>query len=236
MGSHVHTDSEIKLMITESLREELFSLFSKPRSSVQEFVESLIPIAAAQKYTREDVQRIVKPVPVDEKGRMDFNALQKVISVSQRRRLKDMVQRAQHGKPIAPPVERPIRVPYQSKAASTLMEVTRRTKLNSLEEEVNTCKRLHSYSTLVSTLEDQSQTTQVRANVLIVRTPGDVNDRWDRYCATRRVGRSSYVKARNTSRYNLSMDDGLGDKHPGCSMLVTASAGGSSAAALLGAS
>merc|ERR1712151_1367145 len=96
------------------------------------------------------------------------------------------------------------------------------------EEDVNITRRIHSYSTLIGGLEDQAQIDQLRANVLLVRGPGGVNDKWDRYCAMRRTGRSSYVKTRNETRYNPSMDDGMANKHPSCSSLLAASASGSS--------
>merc|ERR1739848_913022 len=135
--------------------------------------------------------------PTYESGRMKFTEMQDTIRTSQRQRLQVLVDRAEGGKPIAPPVERPIRVPYQSQAAATLMEVTQKKKFNEQDSQINYVKRLHSYSTLIATMENQTQADQIRANSLLVRGPGSVGDKWDRYCALRRTGRSSYVTARN---------------------------------------
>merc|ERR1712187_260645 len=114
-------------------------------------------------------------------------------------------------------------------------ELTTRSKHTDMQGEINRGKRLHSYSSLIASLEDQTQTHQVQANTLLVRGPGDVNDKFDRYCAIRRTGRSSYVMARSEPIFNASMDDGLANKHPGCSSLLVASASGSSAACVINA-
>merc|ERR1712039_782729 len=137
---------------------------------------------------------------------MNFTGLQIEILASQRNRLMTLVQRVQGGKPIAPSKELPPRVAFQSTSAAHLMEITQRKKFNHQEEDRNMTKRIHSYSTLIGGLEDQRQIDQLRANVLLVRGPGGVEDKWDRYCAVRRVGRSSYVRTRNEPRFNASMD------------------------------
>lgn len=234
-GSHRHTDLEIKLMVEHNCREALFEQLKKPRSTVESLVNSLLPVAMAQKYTWADVERILQNVP-EKDGRLDFSEVQRAIFASQRQRFQVLLRRAKGGKPIAPPVERAPKVPYQSKAAAQLMEVTQQVKFNcQAEKETSDSRRLHSYSASIAGLEDQQQSAQLRANVLLMRGPGSLDDRWDRYCAMRRTGRSSYVKARNQPRFNPSMDEGIANKHPSCSSLMAASAGGSSAAALLGA-
>merc|ERR1712232_441394 len=104
-----------------------------------------------------------------------------------------------------------------------------------MEQEVAMGRRLHSYATLVAPIEQQNLGQELRGNVMLMRTPGDVKDRWDRYCAVRRTGRPGYVGSRNEGRFNPSLDDGLGNKHPGVSSLLAASASGSSAGAQLAA-
>jgi len=232
-GAHIHSDDEIKVMIEHNCRETMYSLFRKPRDTVESMVDTLTPLALAQKYTPADVKRVLKGVPTETNGRMDFSTLQRTILESQRQRLMILVRRAEGGKPLAPPAERLPRVPFQSKSAATLMEITTRKKYTDVQAEINYSKRLHSYSGLIASLEDQGQTAQLKANALLVRGPGDVNDRFDRYCAVRRTGRASYVQARNEPLFNASMDDGLANKYPGCSSLLVATAKGSSAGALI---
>mmetsp|Transcript_2476 Transcript_2476/g.2701 ORF Transcript_2476/g.2701 Transcript_2476/m.2701 type:complete len:81 (+) Transcript_2476:195-437(+) len=71
-------------------------------------------------------------------------------------------------------------------------------------------------------MEDQNLQNQLVSNVILCRNNGDVDDRWDRYCALRRVGKATYVKARNQPHSGFaSMDDGLSDKHPGVSSLLS---------------
>lgn len=235
-GDHVHLDVEIKHMVEHNCKEKIYNLFlPRPRNAVEAIVDTIYPVAMSQKCTSEDVQRILKDVVMDANGRMHFTMMQEAIFASQRQRLMTLITRAQGGKPIAPSAERPPRVAFQSKSAARLMEITTRKKFNHQEEDVNITRRIHSYSTLIGSLEDQVQIDQLRANVLLCRGPGGVDDKWDRYCAMRRTGRSSYVKARNEGRFNAAMDDGMANKHPSCSSLLAASAGGSSAAALLGA-
>lgn len=235
-GAHAHTDIEIKEMIKHNCREALFGLFKKDRRTVEVIVDTLMPVAMSQTYSVDDVKRILRTVARNPHGRMDFDSMQETIFESQQERLQVLVRRAQGGKPIRPPAERPIKVPFQSKSAAALLEMTQKKKFDTQHEEsINLSKRLHAYSTLCGSLEDQSKNENIRMNVLLCRGHGELNDRWDRYCALRRVGRSSYVGARNTYRFNAAMDEGTSNKHPGCSSLLAASAGGSSAAAALGA-
>jgi hypothetical protein len=241
-GAHIHQHSEISSMIKENCREALFILFKreygKDRSAVECIVDTLLPTALAQRYTELEVRQFLSAARrYPETGRlmfdMDFKDLVKEI---QRKRLRALAKRAMGGKPIAPPKERPLVVPFQSRPAYALTEITRKKKLTPQEEPVKNFKRMHAYSTLVAGLEDQQLAEQVKMNSIMCRDVGRLDDRWDRYCALRRTGRSSYVGSRNAYRFNPSMDCGLGNKHPGISSLLTASCGGSSAAALLGAS
>merc|ERR1711871_1096984 len=78
--------------------------------------------------------------------------------------------------------ERCTKVPFNSATTKELMQVTLQKKLGKKEEETVTRKRLNSYASLCTTLEQQSATDSIRANVLMMRGPGDVDDRWDRYC------------------------------------------------------
>merc|ERR1719424_1462400 len=90
------------------------------------------------------------------------------------------------------------------------------------EENYAQDKRLHAYSTALADLEDcrnTSKADQINCNVSLCRHRGDISDRWDRYCAVRRTGRSGYVKARNERKGCTVFDDGLADKHPGVSSL-----------------
>eukprot|EP00927_Polykrikos_kofoidii_P060853 TRINITY_DN55761_c0_g1_i1.p1 TRINITY_DN55761_c0_g1~~TRINITY_DN55761_c0_g1_i1.p1 ORF type:complete len:377 (+),score=53.31 TRINITY_DN55761_c0_g1_i1:310-1440(+) len=244
-GMHVHTDGEINEMIRHDCREALFSLFSRPRNDVEVIVDTLLPTAMSSRYTREDVQALLSRVPCGDDGRMNFNQMQKTILASQRQRLKAIVARVNAGKPIAPPKERPLKVGFQSQAAAAQMEVISGTKTNKNQilgkfkndqiQELAWSKRRNAYCALVAPLENQNMGRQLSSNVLLVRPPGDVNDRWDRYCALRRTGRSSYIGARNENRYNPTNDEGLSNKHPGVSSLVAASAHGTSAAMQLAA-
>lgn len=234
-GAHAHTASEIRLMIQQNCRAALLAQFEKPRSSsVDNVVESLLPAALAQRYTWADVQRILRGVQ-QRNGRMDFSEVQRAIFASQAQRLQGLLARAKGGQPISPPTERSPKVPYQSKSAAQMMAFSRKKQFTSGESAILEAARLSRSCMHIASLEDQRQVSQLRANSLLIRGPGSVDDRWDRYCARRRTGRGSYVKARNTERFNPSMDEGLADKHPSCSCLVAASASGSSAAAALGA-
>jgi len=253
-GSHVHTDSEINEMIKVECREALFKVYGKPRSDSEVIIDSLMPVAMMERYTEDDVRRLLRKVPRDEYGRMNFYELQRVVHESQVKRLKAICKRLEGGKPINQPKERPQKVPFQSKSAAALMEVTvtepvpdarkpvgefkltKKKKFGTVMEEIVAAGKLqHSYCTLVAPLEQQSLGQQLSANVVLMRRPGGVDDRWDRYCALRRTGRSSYVGSRNEGRFNPSADDGLSNKHPGVSSLLAAGAAGSSAAMQLAA-
>merc|ERR1712066_1050109 len=172
----------------------------------------------SQKYTEPQVRRLLREVPRHPgTGRLQFKELQECIKNIQTKRMGELAKRAAGGKPIAPPKERPLKVPFQSKPAYHLQEVTRRKKHMPQEEPISQGKRMHAYSTHVASLEDQSLGEQVKMNSIMCRDLGRLDDRWDRYCALRRTGRSSYVTSKNEYRFNPSMDCGLGNKHPGIS-------------------
>jgi len=235
-GAHRHTDHEISQMASDTCLEACFEAFGdKPRSLVDITVRSIHRVAMKQRYDKRTMRDILDGLAVDSNGRMNFTEVQKVIIASQKRRLVEFRHRAEAGLPIEAPKENAPRVGFQSKSAKELMELTRKKKMNIKEEDVAHGKRLNSYGTLCGTLEQQNLGGALRANVLLMRSLGDVDDRWDRYCAVRRIGRSSYVKAKNESRINLAMDEGLSNKHPHTSSLIAATAHGSSAAVQLAA-
>merc|ERR1719253_1438031 len=103
-----------------------------------------------------------------------------------------------------------------------LMEVTRRKKISEPEEQLSRLKKLQSGCTLIAGLEEQNLTNSLTANVQLIRGLGSVSDRWDRYCALRRTGKSSYVEARNEPRPSVRQYDDGGLKHEGCSNLISA--------------
>lgn len=243
-GVHIHSDSELAQMASHACREALFELFApRPRSSVEAIVETLHKVAMSQRYSEQDVHRILRDVEPDKFGRSNFSKMQDAILASQQKRLAALVARAQAGKPVLPPKERPPKVLFQSRSAAHLMQPSEKKKLNFAEEMSKESKRLNSYAHMVAPLELQNQALGVRSSVVLVRGPGDVHDRWDRYCALRRTGRSSYVGAKNFGahadhpaldlRFNPAMDEGISNKYPGVSSLVSACAQGSSAAVQL---
>jgi len=245
-GAHKHSDLEIGQMIAHNCREALYDAFApKPRSAVEAAVGMLFKVAMLQRYTEDDVRKmILQGLRPNEHGLLNFTDIQDAILKSQKERLRDLIKKLEGGKPVAPPKERPPRVPFQSRSASILMSVTHKKKVNAQEEELRDTKRLHSYSGLVAPLEQQNcQGSELRNNVALVRHPGGINDRWDRYCALRRTGRGSYVEAKNWNfhmdhprldeRFNPALDDGLANKYPGVCSILSASASGSSAAVQL---
>lgn len=220
-GSHVHTDLEIRQMIRHETREMLFSLFKKPRETVEVIVDGLMPAAMEYNYTWNEVKQLLKPcfqaALESESGKLIFRDMQKIILQSQTSRLQVLIKEGRLSK------ERGPRVPFQSKAAENLLGPVSKKKLNDQEEHHFKTIRLNRFGTLVAGLEDQNLQGQVGPNTILCRTLGDVDDKWDRYCAVRRVGKSSYVKARNEPHTGVGpMDDGLSNKHPGISSLVSA--------------
>eukprot|EP00425_Heterocapsa_triquetra_P023197 CAMPEP_0195110034 /NCGR_PEP_ID=MMETSP0448-20130528/91307_1 /TAXON_ID=66468 /ORGANISM="Heterocapsa triquestra, Strain CCMP 448" /LENGTH=333 /DNA_ID=CAMNT_0040146699 /DNA_START=36 /DNA_END=1037 /DNA_ORIENTATION=+ len=234
-GAHIHTDLEIAQMIRHNCREALFACFNKPRDTVEVVVDTLQKVAMTHRYTDQEVQRLLKDIDRGPDGRMNFSAMQHTILASQKERLKAIVARVEGGKPLNPPKERPTKVPFHHRSAATLLSITQKKKFNDQEEQVANLKRLHAFGTLIAGLEQQNEGAQLRGNVMLMRHPHNISDKWDRYCALKRTGRSSYVGARNEGRFNASMDDGLSNKHPGVSSLLAAGAAGSSAAAQLAA-
>lgn len=214
-GGHAHTDGEIRTMITWNTREALFGLFTKPRSTVEVVVDSLMPLAMAHHYTVAEVKKMMREVSTGANGRMDFRALQNVIFERQRQRL----QAYRFG---VPPVGKSHKVPFQSKAAHSLSSVMRTPRHNEQEAEAYKQKRLHGYATLVARMEDQNESAQVVGNIRLCRDRGDVDDGWDRYCTVRNKGKASYVQARNTAKQTCP-DDGTACQYGGCASLLASS-------------
>jgi len=220
-GSHVHTDLEIRQMIRHETREMLFSMFKKPRETVEVIVDGLMPAAMEYNYTWNEVKQLLKACFQEsierEDGKLSFRHMQQIILQSQKTRLQALIKDGRLTK------ERGPKIPFQSKATLMLAGPVNKTKLNDQEGQQYATMRLHRFGTLVAGLEDQNMQSQLATNVILCRSLGDVDDRWDRYCAVRRIGKASYVKARNEPHAGVgSMDDGLANKHPGISSLVSA--------------
>jgi hypothetical protein len=219
-GSRANSDLEIRLMVEHEVRERLFGLFKKPRDTVEVIVDSILPVALSQNYTRDEVSHLLRGVARDGDGNMEFaneqgTGLQQVILANQRRRLQAILKDGVAKK------ERGPRVAFQNKAAEILLKSTQKKKQNEQEEMHTKQKRLTS-CTLIASLEEQNLSSQLMANVVLMRNPGDVDDKWDRYCAMRRVGKASYVKARNEAHTGIEInaDTGTGQKHVGASSLL----------------
>jgi len=215
-GSHVHTDLEIRQMIHHETREVLFTLFKKPRETVEVIVDGLMPAAMAHVYTLSEVKQLLKPC-IGENGKLNFSQMQKIILDSQKERLQALLKDGNALKK-----ERGPRVPFQSKAAEVLLAPTMKKQMNQQEEQQWRRQHLHKKCGLVAGLEDQNLQMQLLSNVTLCRNLGGTDDRWDRYCAVRRVGKATYVAARNVPHAGQGcQDDGLSNKHPGTSSLVS---------------
>jgi len=219
LGAHVHTDLEIKNMIWNNTREALYKAYNKPREIVEVLVDVMLPIAIGKEtnITKGEVRKILRNVSTEpDSDRMRFSDMQSTVFAWQKERLQALIK---HG--AMSHKDKGSKIFNQSRHAHALMSVTRKEKLTVGEENYAQEKRLHNYTTLLATLEDTKDLAdQIGANVVLCRHRGDVNDRWDRYCAVRRTGRSGYVKARNQPRpVNVIQDDGLADKHPGVNSL-----------------
>eukprot|EP00439_Symbiodinium_sp_Y106_P061014 s615_g9.t1 len=244
-GSHIHTDLEIRQMIYHQTREMLFTLFKKPRETVEVIVDGLMPAAMAYNYTWSEVKQLLKPCFNEmgsNGGKLHFAHMQKIILKSQKERLQALLKdkNAAFKERYMLEVncayllllqERGPKVPFQSKPQHALLAPIAKKQLNSCEEPgvlaMSVCclgEGLSAGKIAEKTVrQDQNLQDQLVSNVILCRNPGDVDDRWDRYCAVRRVGKATYVKARNLPHSGYaSMDDGLSDKHPGVSSLISA--------------
>lgn len=217
-GYHFHTDLEIRHMITELNKDNLYSLISRPRETVETMVNEILPKAVSHHYTEKDIIRLFAGISPDDSGRYKFGDMQNVVIKDQRQRLLTLIK----GGEIAKAARRAI--PFQSKPAYVLQSITRKKKLRANEESECLKKRMNAYSSMCAPLEQQNLSSAIAGNVLMVRSIGDVDDRWDRYCALRRTGKVSYVTARNTSRGRFGGDDELADKAPRCSTLTASCA------------
>lgn len=216
-GRHVCTDSEIRQMISHETREALFAMFNRPRPTVEVVVDELLPLALAEVYTWSEVLELLKDIPTDDEGKMNFSRIQKAVLRNQRQRLQELLRNGSSVRQRRP------QPPFQSPGAEILTAIVRRKKHNEQEEELTRTKRLGNIGSLVAGLEHQNDARNIFANVTLVRSSGDSQDKWDRYCSVRKSGKSSHVKARNTPRFHAQAgDDCVADRHEGCSSLVSA--------------
>lgn len=212
-GNHIHTDLEIKHMIHKLNEEQLYTLIARPRATVETMVQELLPKAIGHCYDQHDIQRLFQGLSPDA-GRYCFRDMQNIILKDQRRRLMTLIKGGE--------IQKTARemIPFQTRPAKILQEITTRKKLRPNEEIIERSKRMTAFSGLVAPLEQQNMSNAIANNVKLVRGLGRVEDRWDRYCALRRVGKVSYVGARNMSRTALHGDDDLADKAARCSTLT----------------
>ncbi|CAK9088247.1 unnamed protein product [Durusdinium trenchii] len=205
-------------MIHHETREMLFTLFKKPRETVEVIVDSLMPAAMVYNYTWQEVKHLLRPCFQEmgsNGGKLHFAHLQKIVLQNQRARLQALLKDKNSAYK-----ERGPKNPFQSKPQHALLAPIAKKQLNSQEEQHWRRTRLQRFCTVLAEMEDQNLQQQLVSNVILCRNPGDVEDRWDRYCALRRVGKATYVKARNQPHSGFaSMDDGLSDKNPGLTFL-----------------
>lgn len=214
-GFHGHTDPEIHQMIRECTSEAFFKVLKRPRNQAEVLVDAVLPLALEENITRGEIRKLLSNVPKDANGRMDFTVLQDTVLANQRHRLQAIIKHGPQEKK-----ERELKVPFQCKQADALLAITRKKKLTAGEESWAQGKRLHAYATQLALLQDcREKAAQVNMNVSLCRHRGDVSDKWDRYCAVRKTGRSGYVKARNQPRGCTVFDDAFADKHPGVASL-----------------
>merc|ERR1712224_879724 len=115
-----------------------------------------------------------------------------VVLKDQMRRLKTLV----HGGNIVPETRFPIK--YQTKPGKILTKICKKKKLLPPQEFMVKTKMLHSSAALIAPVEMQNLSSQISSNIQLLRGVGDIDDRWDRYCAIRQTGQASYVTSRNT--------------------------------------
>jgi len=212
-GKHIMSHLEIRQMILEVNREQLYSLLARQRETVETVVKELLPKATGHHYTEMEVQQLFSGITQTTDGRAKFAELQKVVMDDQRRRLVTLLE----GGSITRAKREPI--PYQTKPAQVLRKMTTKPKLLPCQEFMATMKRLHGNGTLIAPIEQQNMSGQMASNVMLVRNLGLPNDRWDRYCGIRQTGKASYVKARNVPRADVLSEGLLPAKAPFCSSL-----------------
>jgi hypothetical protein len=200
-------------MITQINRETLFELFSRPRETVEILVHTLLPQALKHHYTEKEVLKLFSAVPADKSGRIKFADLQRVILADQRRRLLTLIS----GGSILQSKRKSI--PYQSYQPKNFQI---KNNQSPAEQYLARTKNLNNKASILAPLEMQNLSDKLIANCTLLGELGEANDRWDRYCAVRKSGRSSYVAARNTPRVLVGTNPRL-DRHPGCSTLVASS-------------
>jgi len=162
-GSHVHTDLEIRQMIHHETREMLFTLFKKPRETVEVIVDSLMPAAMVYSYTWQEVKHLLKPCFQEmgsNGGKLHFARMQKIILQNQRERLQALLKDKN-----AAYKERGPKNPFQSKPQHALLAPIAKKQLNSQEEQHWRRTRLQRFCTLLAEIEDQNLQNQLVSNV-----------------------------------------------------------------------
>jgi hypothetical protein len=212
-GKHVMSNLEIRQMIVEINREQLFSLLARPRATVETVVTELLPKAVGHHYTEREVVQLFSSISQSLDGRAKFSELQRVVLDDQRRRLVMLLDGGEITKAKREPI------PYQTKSAKVLRKLTTKPKLLPCQEFLSTMKRLHANGTLIAPIEQQNMSSQLANNVMLVRDLGSAGDRWDRYCGLRQTGKASYVKARNVPRSDVIQDGNIPTKAPYVSSL-----------------
>jgi len=212
-GKHIMSNLEIRQMIVEINREQLYALLARERSTVETVVNELLPRAVGHHYTEKEVEMLFSSISQSMEGRAKFADLQQVILGDQRRRLVTLLDGGEITKAKREPI------PYQTKSAKVLRKLTTKPKLLPCQEFLSTMKRLHANGTLIAPIEQQNMSSQLANNVMLVRDLGRANDRWDRYCGIRQTGKASYVKTRNVPRSDVLSDGLLPSKAPYVSSL-----------------
>eukprot|EP00919_Chromeraceae_sp_WS-2016_P065209 GHVR01154347.1.p1 GENE.GHVR01154347.1~~GHVR01154347.1.p1 ORF type:complete len:257 (-),score=53.57 GHVR01154347.1:222-992(-) len=186
-GFHVVCNHEIKGMVKELYREELFRLLARPRETVAVVMESLLKKALKHVYSREELRLMFANTPQDSQGKMTFADIQKVILSDFGRRMDTLIQ----GGTLSPSIIRPL--PYQSKQAEILSSLQKKKKLEPPEEFLVSTHLLHQNTSQITTIGEVNNAQSMKLNTRILRDKGGVDDAWDRYCCIRGSLRGTYV-------------------------------------------
>jgi hypothetical protein len=179
LGRHAVEDQEITGMVLQQVRDTCRKVIGPGKDAVVE--EAVKKSYLAKRLSREDVDNLLRNVPILDSGCLDFSRLQRVVLALHHQRIVEIADQLSCKSLNAGVVENT--VVYQHKPTIQYVRKKKKTPGSGL------LGRIHS----IVAIDESAKAESIRANMKLIRPVGRFGDKWDRSCAMRKSGKPDYV-------------------------------------------
>ena len=184
LGRHEVQDGEITGMILQQVTETCRKIIGKAKDAV--VAEAVKKSFLSRRITEEELVGLVKTIPVLDSGCLDFRRLQQVVLGMHHARISEIADQLS-----SKSLNQGVVVKKVGYRHADTKQYTRKQKSNDV-----LMGKLHRGVFSITHVDEVASTESVRSNIKLIRPLGPFGDKWDRSCATRNTGKTSYVGGR----------------------------------------